>query len=227
MRNFLFICILGVSSLSMTAQDNTMSASNPNTQQITDTSTEKNYDKKNLSDYYSTISGRTKKFSSEWNLYAFKTGVGIGFTRRYEFNPYICWNIVNFSFLSGKFEKFSFHTSSKEIEDCGWEGPANMGVLNLRFVGVRCHTPSFRRFRAYTDINIGYTYEYYRLHCQERLTGGAMNRWYETVENHWFGMDLSVGIQVHKNIALGYNCLFLAKKHEADITHMAKVSFLF
>ena len=264
----MFVCILGVGSLCVTAQDNTESVSSPETQQVTDSPTEAKQKKGNLFNYYS---GSAKKFSSEWSFYGQKYILGIGITRRYEFNPYICWNIVGISYLSGGHNRIEIplsYSPSISIESRGWEGPVNLGTINVRLLGFRFHSPSYRKFRAYADINIGYTYSYYRLlytkykgdiydkvttcdpvtgletvtvirkteTIQDPATGELKeipttppiyDRKYEYFDNHWFGIDLSAGVQVHKHIAVGYGCTFLLRKHDHDISHWAKLSFLF
>jgi len=78
-------------------------------------------------------------------------------------------------------------------------------------LGARGYTPSWKWIRGYADLNLGYTLGYYEF--------------YDTETSHNFGLDFSVGIQLHKRFAIGYNLNFTAPDQAK--THMARISLLF
>ena len=137
--------------------------------------------------------GKAKKMTNELSLYI-ANGWGIGWQLRREFNPYIAWNIIGISYMSG----FDY-------------SPADGGALNLRVLGARGYTPSYKWIRGYVDLNMGYSMNYYDMKGIET--------------RHNFGLDFSVGIQLHKNIAIGYNLTFVAP--DKGKSHMARIAFLF
>ncbi len=137
--------------------------------------------------------GKEKKFVNELSFYI-GDGWGLGWQLRKVFNPYIAWNIIGVSYMSG------FHS------------PEESGVVNFKLLGARGYTPSWKWIRGYADLNLGYTLGYYKVY---KSTGTSHN----------FGLDFSVGIQLHKRFAIGYNLNFTAPDQAK--THMARLSLLF
>lgn len=90
----------------------------------------------------------------------------------------------------------------------GFNSPADFGEVNLRLLGFRVYTPSYNSIRGYADLNTGYTFSYF--------SG-------ET--SHHFGLDFGVGVQVHKNIAIGYNLHFTTPGNAKS--HWGRIAFLF
>ena len=127
------------------------------------------------SSYYSEY-GKKKKYTNEFNLYI-GTGWGIGYQPRIEFNPYVGCNVLGISYVAVAY-------------------PADEGMLFFKLVGVRGNTPSYKWFRGYADLNIGYSLEYDWIY----KSGPTFF--------HSFGWDCCLGIQVHKNFTFGCNYIF-------------------
>jgi hypothetical protein len=145
-----------------------------------------------------------KKSTNEIDLYMLD-GWGVGYQHRREFNPYVGWNVFGFSYMSG------FKENS---------GPAYEGQVNFKFLGARGYTPAWKSIRGYVDLNMGYTLRY--SYSDVSWYGG------EIAVSHKFGLDFGVGIQVHKNVAIGYNLNVLASgSDETAKRHLFKLSFLF
>lgn len=136
-----------------------------------------------------------KKFTNEIDLYI-QDGWGIGYQLRKDFNQYVGWNIFGVSYMSGFYS------------------PEQFGQVNFKLLGARGYTPAYKSIRGYVDLNLGYTLCYF-----ENYWGGG------TSTSHHFGLDFSVGVQVHKNIAFGYNLNFIAPDNAKS--HWARISFLF
>ena len=126
--------------------------------------------------YYSKY-GKEKKFTDEIDL-CVGTGWSIGYQVRREFNPYVGWNVCGISYVAVTYD------------------PTDEGMLLYKILGVRGNTPSYKWFRGYADLNIGYSFDY---HYYSRGK-------YESF--HSFGGECCLGIQVHKKIALGCNYIF-------------------
>lgn len=139
--------------------------------------------------------GTDKRFTNEVSFYI-ADGWGLGWQLRREFNPYVAWNIVGVSYMSG------------------FDSPGDAGLLNIKLAGVRGYTPSWKWIRGYVDLNMGLGINYYY--------NGYTD---DTEVNPNFGLDFGVGVQVHKNVAVGYNLNFLAPDKAKG--HMAKISVLF
>ncbi len=145
--------------------------------------------------------GKEKKMTNEISVYL-QNGWGIGWQLRREFNPYVALNIVGVSFMSGEYAEGA--------------NPENFGQLNLKVLGVRGYTPSWKWIRGYADLNMGYTMRYYQTWKDE----------YE--DTHHFGLDFSVGVQLHKRVAIGYNLTYITPAdYYRDKTHWARISVLF
>ncbi|MBO5591448.1 MAG: hypothetical protein J5913_00595 [Prevotella sp.] len=86
--------------------------------------------------------------------------------------------------------------------------PEDFGVVNVKVLGVRGYTPAFHSIRGYADLNLGYSFMYNNHH-----------------ESHNFSIDFSVGVQLSKHIAIGYNLNSLVND-EAKY-HWARFAFLF
>ncbi|MBQ9169364.1 MAG: hypothetical protein IJ148_00870 [Bacteroidaceae bacterium] len=94
----------------------------------------------------------------------------------------------------------------------GFYSPADFGQVNFKLLGVRGYTPAYRTIRGYVDLNLGYTLSYY-------------DGWDGMETTHNFGLDFSVGVQLFKNFAIGYNLNFLAP--DKAKSHWARFAFLF
>ncbi|MBP3688954.1 MAG: hypothetical protein J6I54_03110 [Bacteroidaceae bacterium] len=128
-------------------------------------------------------------------------GMGAGYQLRVNFNQYVAWNIVDFSGMAN----FGF----------------DYGQLNLR-TGVRANTPAYKRIRGYADLNIGYGI------CFASVPGFSYYGYSQdggTNVSHDFTLGFGVGVQVHKNIAIGYHLNYYAVA--SATTHWAKISFIF
>jgi len=132
--------------------------------------------------YYSKY-GKEKKFTHEIDAFI-GTGWGVGYQLRREFNPYVGWNIVGISYIATDFN------------------PAERGVLNLKLLGVSGFTPSYKWIRGYADVNFGYTFEHYTWYWR----GGHTSLY------HGFGLQAGLGIQLHKNIAIGCDYIFCTEE---------------
>lgn len=222
----MFICVLAAGSLNVIAQDNVGVIQETNVQQVNEKFTLNDDERKNFSNYYSAESEKAHSFSSEWSFYFQKDGWGAGFIRRYNFSSYASWNIIGVSYMTG------------------WNNPFDYGIVHLPLLGSRLHTPSYHSFRGYFDLNVGYTLLYADGTWFNREMSGKVNSFFKKQNEgheekevqllssgthfaHYFGLDFSVGIQIHKNIALGYNLSFIVNENESDIDHWAKLSFLF
>lgn len=125
-------------------------------------------------------------------------GWGVGYQFRHDFNKYVGWNVFGLSYMSG----FDY-------------SPADGGTFNLRALGVRGYTPSYKGIvRGYADLNMGYTLTYF------------YNDWYEEMYcDHHFGLDFGFGVQLYKHFAVGYNVTIARPGYGAS--HFAKLSYLF
>ena len=146
--------------------------------------------------------GSDKKLTHEVSTYI-ADGWGLGYQLRREFNPYVAWNIVGVSYLSG------------------FNSPADAGLINIKLAGVRGYTPSWKWIRGYADLNMGLGVNYFSYPVYQ-----GKGNWDTDKEfNPNFGLDFSVGVQVHKNFAVGYNLTFVAP--DKGKMHMARFSYLF
>lgn len=133
-----------------------------------------------------------KMFTHEVSAY-FQDGWGVGYQLRREFSPYFGWNVIGVSY-----------TSYLNVT------PDDYGQVNIKLLGARCYTPSYKWIRAYADLNVGYTIRY-----------GAGTK----APSHHLGLDFGAGLQVHKHFAVGYNLNFVGPEKIKE--HWAKFSLLF
>ena len=91
----------------------------------------------------------------------------------------------------------------------GFNSPEDNGQVNVRAFGFRAYTPSYKALRGYADLNLGYTMMY-----------GRRND-----PSHYFGLDFSVGVQLSKHFAIGYNLNFVAPN--GGKSHWGRIAFLF
>ena len=89
-----------------------------------------------------------------------------------------------------------------------FSSPADVSLINLKLVGVRGYTPSHKWFRGYGDLSLGYSFLY--------DFGGYYHR---------LGIDLNLGVQLHKNFALGLDLIYCAPNPFAYVG--ARFSYLF
>ncbi|MBO7118859.1 MAG: hypothetical protein J6W03_00895 [Bacteroidaceae bacterium] len=113
-----------------------------------------------------------KKFTHEADLYL-GAGWGVGYQLRREFNQYVGWNIIGISYMND-------FSSLSEV-----------ALINLKLAGVRGYTPSYKWFRGYADLCLGYSFLY-----------DYGDRY------HYLGMDLNLGVQVHRNFAFGIDLIY-------------------
>ena len=145
--------------------------------------------------------GKDKRITNEISLYL-QDGWGLGWQLRREFNPYVALNIVGVSFMSGEFAEPA--------------NPENFGQFNFKILGARGYTPSWKWIRGYVDLNMGYSLRYYQTWRDEYST------------THHFGLDFSVGVQLHKRVAIGYNLNYITPTdYYRDKSHWARISILF
>ena len=124
---------------------------------------------------------------------------GVGFMLRKEINEYIGINLVGGSYMSG------------------WnalKSPNHYGVVNARLGGVRAYLPCIDNIRLYADLALGYTYMY-------------MNYDHLKQHHHLGSFDAGAGIQLHKNLAIGYNLHFIVNGNGHATYHWGKISLLF
>lgn len=124
---------------------------------------------------------------------------GVGFMLRKEINEYFGINLVGGSYMSG------------------WnalKSPNHYGVVNARLGGIRAYLPCVDNIRLYADLALGYTYMY-------------MN--YDNLKQHHHlgSFDAGVGVQLHKNVAIGYNLHFVVNGNGHATYHWGKISLLF
>jgi len=151
------------------------------------------------------------KITHEAELYI-GNGWGVGYQLRKDFNQYIGWDIIGVSYMSR------------------FESPGKIGLVNIRPLGVKFYTPASGAIRGYAGLKLGYSLvyekEYYNIiYFKENWEYTEKHSSYFT--EHLFGLDFSVGVQFHKNIAIGYNLNFITNNNGELVSHMAKVSFLF
>ena len=130
-----------------------------------------------------------KKFTHEADLYI-GAGWGVGYQLRREFNQYVGWNIIGISYMND-------FSSLSEV-----------ALINLKLAGVRGYTPSYKWFRGYADLCLGYSYAH---------------DWGD--HTHYIGADLNLGVQLHKNFALGLDLIYCAPNPFAYVG--ARFSYLF
>ena len=151
------------------------------------------------------------KFTHEAELYI-GNGWGLGYQLRKDFNKYIGWDIIGVSYMSR------------------FESPGKIGLINIRPVGVKAYTPANKAIRGYAGLKIGYSLGYERnsyniIYYKDSWEYTEKHSHYN--KEHFFGVDFSLGIQFHKNFAIGYNLNFIINGKEELVNHMAKFSYLF
>ena len=124
---------------------------------------------------------------------------GIGFMLRKEVNEYFAWNLIGASYMSGWNELKS---------------PDHYGKVNVRLGGVRVYLPCVQNLRFYADVSVGYSFVY--------LSFPGIKQ-----HSHLAGFDASAGLQIHKNLALGYNLNFIVNGSGHATYHWGRISFLF
>ena len=145
--------------------------------------------------YYSKH-GKEKKFTHEIDAFI-GTGWGVGYQLRREFNPYVGWNIFGISYIATDYNQ------------------TKSGLLNFKLLGVSGYTPSYKWIRGYADVNLGYTLDYNTRYWRGESTSFC----------HCFGWQTGLGIQLHKNIAIGCEFVFCTEGNLYSIG--ARVSALF
>lgn len=152
-----------------------------------------------------------KKFNHEFDLFI-GNGWGAGYQLRKEFNPYVGWDIIGVSYMTA------------------FDNPKEIGLVNLRPLGIKGFTPAYKAIRGYAGLNLGYSFAYerdyfYRTYNKETWEYTDKHTFY--YKYHFFGLDFSLGVQIHRNIAIGYNLNFITNSDGGVTNHMAKLSFIF
>lgn len=141
---------------------------------------------------------------------------GVGFTLRKETSQRFGWNFMGASYMSG------WH---------GYECPDKFGIINVRPIGLRYNIPIRGNFKFYAEGMPGYSFVYHETKYIYML-------WYDNVplyktakyKSHCFGLDVSAGFQVLKNLSVGYNYTFLATISDNTDNyhiHWARISLMF
>jgi hypothetical protein len=137
-------------------------------------------------------------FTKQIDLY-FQDAWGVGFMLRKEMNEYFGWNLIGASYMSGWNEVKS---------------PEHYGQVNARLGGIRLYLPCVQNVRAYADVTLGYSFFYFNYPNLKRQT-------------HFAGFDFSAGLQIHKNVALGYTLNLIVNGDGHATNHWGRVSLLF
>lgn len=151
------------------------------------------------------------KFTHEAELFI-GDGWGLGYQLRKDFNQYVGWDIIGMSYMTH------------------FESPGNIGLVNIRPLGVKAYTPAYKAIRGYAGLKLGYSFGYEKyyyneyFHINNQTYFETHSRYYK---EHFFGLDFSLGAQFHKNIAIGYNLNYITNSDGGLVNHMAKISFIF
>lgn len=143
-----------------------------------------------------------KGFDNGISLYL-QDGWGIGWDIRYNFNKWVCLDIAGINYQSG------------------FVSPADYGIVNFRFAGIRAYTPSWKMFRGYVNLDLGYSLSYYTM---PHIYSNYSSKNSTTDISHAFGLDFGIGVQVHRHIALGYS---LTSFNGNKPSNWFKLSFIF
>ena len=151
------------------------------------------------------------KFTHEAELFI-GDGWGLGYQLRKDFNQYVGWDIIGVSYMTH------------------FESPGNIGLVNIRPLGVKAYTPAYKAIRGYAGLKLGYSFGYEKYYYNEYFHINNQT-YFETHsrydKEHFFGLDFSLGVQFHKNIAIGYNLNYITNSDGGLVNHMAKISFIF
>lgn len=151
-----------------------------------------------------TVAGAPRKLTCQLD-FLFQDAWGVGLMLRRELNPHFGLNIAGASYISG------WHQ---------YEGPSNMGFINVRALGVRFYTPKVEPCRLYAEITPGYTHTY----VDVRIPGLG---WLKGTGDN-FSFDAGAGIEIGKHVALGYHFYYIVGSDTKDgYMHMGKLSILF
>ena len=158
---------------------------------------------------------RTSGITGQVDLYL-QNAWGVGFMIRKEINQYLGWNLIGASYMSGWYGSFF----ANNFETYHMAAPDKFGMLNVRLCGIRLNMPLYEYFRFYAEVTPGYTFAYFKENYDDV---------YENINlrQHFFGFDFGAGLQLHKNVSIGYNLNFRINSDFKKITHWGKISFLF
>lgn len=133
-----------------------------------------------------------------------QNGWGFGYSLRKDYGKFFAWDIFGASFQTG-----------------GFVSPANNYLFNLRLLGARAYSPSWKRCRAYANLDLGYTM--YHFDYNDEYYNGYRHYDYSG-ETHGFGLDFGLGLQFNNRFSIGYNLNYCT---QGDKTHWCKLSVLF
>lgn len=191
-----------------------------------------------------------KGLTNEINFYI-QNGWGLGYQLRKEFNPYVGWNVFGFSYMSG-FKKNSGPADAGQMNfkllgargyTPAWKAIRGYVDLNLGYTLSYNRGIDLSGIEDLEDILGDFGYDYGDLEDILGMLGRSSapttrarysDDYLDYLDNpgsginvyHHFCLDFGVGVQVHKNVAIGYNLNFLAGGYKTK-SHWAKISFLF
>lgn len=168
MKKLFLIALVGMYSLAGNAQIVSSTSRN-----VVTTTTEVKEVKKEKKTYFgidASLGALSNEFGSEGAF-----GLGFHWERSYS-SPYLAWDVLSVFW------------------DAPFEGPGDLGRISLK-TGVRGFSPKFyRNMRAYTNLDLGYTMNYY---YDEYYYG-------DTEFGHGFGLEFGLGIRLTNHFAIGY-----------------------
>ncbi|MBR4131296.1 MAG: hypothetical protein IKU02_10325 [Bacteroidaceae bacterium] len=145
--------------------------------------------------------GKEKKFSHDIDFYV-RDAWGIGYQFRKEISSYFGWNIIGVSYMS-------------DFDDI-----TDVGIVNVRALGIRLSTPDVKTVRFFADLRLGYSFVYanfdFPLDHKFSWLNGTRYR------GNFFGLDFSPGIQFCKYYSVSYNLNFLKNGDGKILTHWGK-----
>lgn len=138
-------------------------------------------------------------------------GWGLGYQLRREFNPYLAWNIAGISFLSR------------------FQSPKNIGLINFRLLGARIHAPAYSGIRWFAGLDLGYSFGYEKneYSFQTQYEDFIRKTTHHYDKHHFFGLDVSVGVQFHRNMAVSCNLNYVTGGGVGMKDYMARLSYIF
>ena len=146
------------------------------------------------------------RYTGQFDFYV-QDAWGGGLMFRREFTPNFGLNLIGGSFMSGWGE---------------YETPDNVGIVNVRLMGLRLNAPLGKRFGVYADATPGYTYMYVDTFFRTTTLWGQVKG-----DAHCFGLDLSVGFLIDKHLSLGYNYSLFVNGNGNSGIHWGRFSIIF
>ena len=171
MTKLFLIAFVGMYSIAGNAQIVSSTSRN-----IVTTTTEVKEVKKEKKTYFgidASVGGQSNDFGAEGAV-----GLGFHWERSYS-SPYLAWDVLSVFW------------------DAPFESPTDFGRLSLK-TGIRGFSPKFyRNMRAYANLDLGYTMNYYPDYDYYGYDDG-------TEFGHGFGLEFGLGIRLTNHFAVGY-----------------------